>query len=71
MVMPSGEHRASYGSDEMLTTLQEMGFSPEEASRLAFKRDHFEEELEYQERLAQQRRLQFAQWLVQSGRLKR
>ena len=69
--MPSGEHGSGSGSDDMLITLQEMGFSPEEASRLAFKRDHFEEEIEYQERLAQQRRLQFAQWLVQSGRLKR
>ena len=69
--MPSGEQGASSRSDEMLTALQEMGFSLEEASRLAFKRDHFEEEIEYQERLAQQRRLQFAQWLVQSGRLKR
>ncbi len=69
--MPSGEHSNGSGSDELLTTLQEMGFSLEEASRLAFKRTHFEEEVEYQERLAQQRRLQFAQWLVQSGRLKR
>ena len=69
--MPSGEHGNSSGSDELLTTLQEMGFSLEEAARLAFKRNHFEEEVEYQERLAQQRRLQFAQWLVQSGRLKR
>ena len=69
--MPSDEHGASDGSDEMLATLQEMGFSREEASLLAFKRNHFEEEVEYQERLAQQRRLQFAQWLVQSGRLKR
>ena len=69
--MPSGEHGSGSGSDELLTTLQEMGFSLEEAARLAFKRNHFEEEVEYQERLAQQRRLQFAQWLVQSGRLKR
>lgn len=68
--MPSGEHKAGSGSDELLTSLQAMGFSLEEASRLAFKRNHFEEEVEYQERLAQQRRLQFAQWLVQSGRLK-
>lgn len=69
--MPPGEHNAGSSPDGQLTMLQQMGFSLEEAARLAFKRDHFEEEVEYQERLAQQRRLQFVQWLVQSGRLKR
>ncbi len=69
--MASGEHGAGFEPDEILTALQEMGFSPEQALRLAFKRIHFEEEVEYQERLAFQRRLQFAQWLVNTGRLKR
>jgi hypothetical protein len=69
--MLSGEQSASSESDEIVTTLQEMGFSQEEAVRLAFRRSHFEEEIEYQERLAVQRRLQFAQWLVHTGRLKR
>jgi hypothetical protein len=48
-----------------------MGFSPEEAARLAFMRTHFQDHVEYQERLAVQRRFQFAQWLVHTGRLKR
>jgi len=69
--MFSGEQSASAESDEIVTTLQHMGFSLEEAARLAFKRTHFEEEIEYQERLAVQRRFQFAQWLVHTGRLKR
>ncbi len=69
--MPSGEQSASFESDEIVSALQQMGFSLEEALRLAFKRSHFEEEIEYQERLAVQRRFQFAQWLVHTGRLKR
>jgi len=69
--MASGEHGAGIESHELVTTLQAMGFSFEEALRLAFKRAHFEEEVEYRERLAVQRRFQFAQWLVHTGRLTR
>jgi hypothetical protein len=69
--MFSMEQSPGFDSDELLTRLQQMGFSDEQALRLALMRSHFEDEVEYQERLALQRRLQFAQWLVHTGRLKR
>lgn len=69
--MFSTEQSPGFDSDELLASLQQMGFSSEQAMRLALMRTHFHDEVEYQERLTLQRRLQFAQWLVYTGRLKR
>jgi hypothetical protein len=68
--MFSAEHRPGVESDELLASLQQMGFSSEQAARLAFMHAHLQNGVEYQERLALQRRLQFARWLVHTGRLK-
>ena len=69
--MFSTEQSPGFESDELRASLQQMGFSSEQAARLARMRTHFDHEVEYQERLALQHRLQFAQWLVHTGRLKR
>lgn len=69
--MFSMEQSPGFAFDELLARLEQMGFSSEQATRLTLMRTHFQDEVEYQERLALQRRFQFAQWLVHTGRLKR
>lgn len=69
--MYSMEQSPGFESDKLRASLQQMGFSSEQAARLEVMRTHVHDEVEYQERLALQRRLQFAQWLVHTGRLKR
>jgi len=69
--MLSSEPTSGFEFNELLASLQQMGFSIEQALKLAVMHIHFQDSVEYQERLAIQRRYQFAQWLVHTGRLKR
>jgi hypothetical protein len=50
--------------------LETLGFSPEEARRLAQFRDRAAHVGEYAERRAIERRLEFIQWLVEHGRIR-
>jgi len=44
-------------------------FSPAEAERLARMRDTYHHHVEYLERVIDERRMEFARWLVDCGRL--
>jgi alpha-acetolactate decarboxylase len=44
-------------------------FTPEEAQQLARMREGYYQHVEYLERVIDERRLEFARWLVEQGRL--
>lgn len=46
-----------------------MGFDEAEADRLIYMKDHVAEHGEYQEMLAESRRLNFIRWLIEHDRL--
>lgn len=46
-----------------------MGFNEAEADRLIYMKDHVSEHGEYQEMLAESRRLNFIRWLIEHDRL--
>jgi hypothetical protein len=54
----------------MAAELETLGFSADEAARLARFRVHAQAHGEYAERKAIERRLEFVLWLVEHGRLK-
>ena len=59
---------ATEGSD--LEQLLAMGFSDDEAAKLIHMKDHVPDQSEYRELLAESRRLDFARWLIEHGRIK-
>ena len=59
---------ATEGSD--LEQLLAMGFSDDEAAKLIHMKDHVADQAEYRELLAESRRLDFARWLIEHGRMK-
>jgi hypothetical protein len=54
----------------MAAELETLGFSADEAARLARFRVHAHQHGEHAERKAVERRLEFVLWLVEHGRLK-
>ncbi len=44
-------------------------FTGAEAIRLVYLKDHLEELIEYRERVAERRRLEFMRWLVEHARI--
>jgi hypothetical protein len=53
----------------LLDALIEIGFSQEEAARLAHLRQHLYENVEMRQRLNSDHRLQFARWLFEHGEM--
>lgn len=49
--------------------LLSLGFSANEASRLVYMRIHVNDEVEYREIIAENRRLNFIRWLIEHDRL--
>lgn len=45
------------------------GFTEAEAEKLIYMKEHVEEQIEYQEMLAEQHRLDFMRWLVEHNRI--
>ncbi|HEY1350329.1 MAG TPA: hypothetical protein VGF67_11965 [Ktedonobacteraceae bacterium] len=49
--------------------LRAQGFTEAEAEKLIYMKEHVEEQIEYQEMLAEQHRLDFMRWLVEHDRI--
>ncbi|TMD59595.1 MAG: hypothetical protein E6I91_20050 [Chloroflexi bacterium] len=49
--------------------LLSLGFSANEASRLVYMKSHVNDEVEYREMIAENRRLNFIRWLIEHDRL--
>ena len=49
--------------------LLSLGFSATEASRLVYMKIHVNDEVEYREMVAENRRLNFVRWLIEHDRL--
>ena len=49
--------------------LREQGFTDDEITKLIYMKEHVEEQIEYQELLAEQHRLDFMRWLVEHNRI--
>lgn len=49
--------------------LLSLGFDEAQAERLVYMKDHVSEQAEYQEMLAESRRLNFIRWLIEHDRL--
>jgi len=49
--------------------LLSLGFSANEASRLVYMKIHVNDEVEYREMVAENRRLNFVRWLIEHDRL--
>ena len=49
--------------------LRELGFTDDEAAKLAHMKDHFVDQVEYREMLQEQHRLDFMRWLVEHDRI--
>lgn len=49
--------------------LRAQGFTEAEIEKLIYMREHVEEQIEYQEMLAEQHRLDFMRWLVEHDRI--
>jgi hypothetical protein len=49
--------------------LRGLGFSPAEAAKLAYMKNHVDEEIEYREMIEENRRLNFIRWLIEHRRL--
>ena len=47
------------------------GFSPDEAERIVHMKAHVTEQVEYQEMMAESRRLNFVRWLIEHDRMSR
>jgi hypothetical protein len=51
--------------------LLSVGFSIDEAERIIHMKTHITEEVEYQEMMAESRRLDFVRWLIEHDRMSR
>lgn len=49
--------------------LLSLGFSANEASELVYMKSHVDDEVEYREIIAENRRLNFIRWLIEHDRL--
>jgi hypothetical protein len=49
--------------------LRDQGFTETQAILLMLMKEHVEEHIEYRERVEEQRRLDFARWLVENNRI--
>jgi hypothetical protein len=49
--------------------LRAQGFTEIEAEKLIYMKEHVEEQIEHQEMLAEQHRLDFMRWLVEHDRI--
>ncbi len=49
--------------------LLSLGFSPTEAARIAYMKNHVSEQGEYREMIEENRRLNFIRWLIEHKRL--
>lgn len=49
--------------------LREQGFTDDEIVKIIYMKEHVEEQIEYQEMLAEQHRLDFMRWLVEHNRI--
>ena len=47
------------------------GFSSDEAERIIYMKAHVTEQVEYQEMMAESRRLNFVRWLIEHDRMSR
>ncbi len=52
-----------------VVSLCERGFTEAEAKKLAYMKEHMGDQVEYQERLEEQHRLDFMRWLIQHDRI--
>jgi hypothetical protein len=58
-----------YGSNGSKPAMATGNFTPEELARLNALRTNFRSRAEYLERVIDDRRLEFARWLVENGKL--
>lgn len=58
-----------YGSSNPKPAMATGNFTPEELARLNALRANFRSRAEYRERVIDDRRLEFARWLVENGKL--
>jgi predicted esterase YcpF (UPF0227 family) len=49
--------------------LRAQGFTEAEAEKLIYMKEHVDEQIEYQEMVAEQHRLDFMRWLVEHDRI--
>jgi hypothetical protein len=54
-----------------LQRLLSMGFSTNEAERMIHMKNHVTDQVEYQEMMAESRRLDFVRWLIDNNRMSR
>ena len=57
--------------DNELQRLLAMGFSDSEAERMIHMKEHVTDQVEYQEMMAESRRLNFVRWLIEHDRMSR
>jgi hypothetical protein len=51
--------------------LLSLGFTPDEATKLVYMKDHVTEQVEYREIIEESRRLTFIRWLIEHDRISR